>query len=124
MAKFEGSNNPGDSAHHSPSLADQVGQILLGEVGFGPKAFYKESDQFLHDPTYLSHHPELNYMLGAVVSTPLQLGWKGVDDGYHLVDNTNKDWNQAGSDFQHAIINDPASAAFDGLKGRRRPVNG
>jgi hypothetical protein len=121
MSKLENS-----SAHngHSPSLVDQVGETLLGEIGMGPKAFYKESDQFLRDPNYLAHHPELYVMPGTAISQPLQLGWKAIDDTGHLVFNTAKDEFGAGIDFVKAGIIDPAKGIIDGAKGFGNLVTG
>jgi hypothetical protein len=102
---------------HSPSLGDQVGETLLGEIGFGPKAFYSESDQYLRDPNFLSHHPELYFMPAAALSTPLQLGWKAVDDSGHLVFDSLNDELTAGLDIGKAAIVDPLMGGWDGVKG-------
>jgi hypothetical protein len=105
------------SAHaHKPSFLDEVGQVLLGEVGVGPKAFWRESDQFLKDPDYLSNHPEMFIMPGTIVSQPLQLGWKALDDGFHLIGDTFSDEGKA---LEHAVtaVTDPIVGAGDMISG-------
>jgi len=98
------------------SLADQVGQVLLGEIGIGPKAFWRESDQFLRDPDFLSNHPEYWLMPGSIVSQPLQLGWKALDDGFHLVGDTFSDEGKA---LEHTVtaVTDPIVGVASALNG-------
>ncbi len=121
MSKLENSSAP---QGHSPSIMDQVGETFLGEIGIGPKAFYKESDQFLRDPNFLASHPELYVMPGTAVSLPLQLSWKAVDDTAHIGVNSAKDEFGAGIDFVKAGVIDPGKGIIDGAKGFGNLVTG
>jgi len=104
------------ASSQNPSFLDEVGQVLQGEIGIGPKAFWRESDQFLKDPDYLSKHPEMFIMPGTIVSQPLQLGWKALDDGFHLIGDTFSDEGKA---LEHAVtaVTDPIVGAGSILSG-------